>query len=484
MKTAILISGFPNFFEQSHGYIFRNIISQLGDCDFFIDTWFTTKEDKDKLIKLYNPKTENFEIFDEKAKMHLENKDILIKAGVPENTIFMWKKISSGIESIINYSLSNNIKYDLFLKIRLDFFPSTLLNPDWVDKTLSKQFVFNGPHVVHSYPQHAGDCYFSCHFDFLPFYKNFYSNLSKFTTEKKFLKPEYFFYNQIKNLNLNIQSFEGSWARFVVIDNKFLNLKSQPSVFSWDHFGDENIFKISDLNTNLNFKILSKSIAYEGQMRTKFFSKDNKIIDLASWDTSGSVEDLYRRYGWEGAMAYGNLIHDELNAFGPGVQKGDIFLDLGANIGMSSIRAESRGASKIYCIEPDPDVFSALEKNKDSNWILENVAIDSEEGHIEVSKWPNYWEFRSIKAITLEQFFIKHKIEKIDYMKVDIEGHEKTVFEKTPQDIWNKINKLFIEIHGFSKEEKDKFITDFIKRGFDKYHISIGHGQDFLWMWK
>lgn len=477
MKTAVLISGFPNFFEESQEYIKKNIISQLGDCDFFIDTWFTTNEDKDKLIKIYNPKIENFEIFDEKAKVNLKNKDILIKAGVPENTIFMWKKICSGMDSIINYSLSNNIKYDLFLRIRLDFFPSTLVNHNWINRALSKEAVFNGPHVVHSLPEHAGDCYFACHFDFLSFYKNFYSNLSEFVIQKQFIKPEHFLYHQIKNLNLNIECFECYWGRF-------FNLGSQPSLVSWDHFGNENFFNISELNKNLNFKILSKSIAYEGQMRTKFFSKDNKIIDISTWDTSGSVEDLYRRYGWEGAMAYGNLIHDELNAFGPGIQKGDIFLDLGANIGMSSIRAESRGVSKIYAIEPDPDVFIALEKNKDSNWILENVAIDSEEGSLEISKWPNYWEFRSIKAITLEQFFIKHKIEKIDYMKVDIEGHEKTVFEKTPQDVWDKINKLFIEIHGFSKEELDKFITDFIKRGFNNYHISIGHGQDFLWMWK
>ena len=98
-------------------------------------------------------------------------------------------------------------------------------------------------------------------------------------------------------------------------------------------------------------------------MRTKFYTKNDQIIDISTWDTSGDINDLGIRYGWEGAMAYGNLIHDELNFYGPGMQHGDIYLDLGANIGMSAIRAESKGCSKIYCIEPDPGVFDALNKN-------------------------------------------------------------------------------------------------------------------------
>ena len=225
-------------------------------------------------------------------------------------------------------------------------------------------------------------------------------------------------------------------------------------------------------------------------MRTKIYSKNNKVIDIKDWDTSGSVGDLYNRYGWEGAMAWGNLIHDELNdpkakekGF-KGIEKNDVFLDIGANIGMSSIRAESCGASKIYAIEPDPDIFEALQKNKNENWVLENIAIDSEEGMLEISKWPNYWEFRSIKAITLDQYFQKQNIQKIDYMKVDIEGHEKTAFENVSQETWDKINKLFFEIHGFSDEEKINFIKFYNDKGFSKHHINLWGAQDFVYFWK
>ena len=45
-----------------------------------------------------------------------------------------------------------------------------------------------------------------------------------------------------------------------------------------------------------------------------------------------------------------------LSSYGPGIKPGDVYLDLGANIGMSALRAEMSGASKLYCIEPDPEV--------------------------------------------------------------------------------------------------------------------------------
>lgn len=183
-------------------------------------------------------------------------------------------------------------------------------------------------------------------------------------------------------------------------------------------------------------------------------------------------------------MAWGNLIHDELNEFGPGVKSGDIFLDIGANIGMSSIRAESCGASKIYAIEPDPDVFQALEKNKQSNWILENVAIDSQVGEIMISKWPSNKEFRPVKSITLDDFFENHKIDKIDYMKVDIEGGERSAFKNVKDEVWHKISKVFFELHSFSEKERVNFVNFVRSKKFINTHIKLGCGQDFLWCWK
>lgn len=219
-------------------------------------------------------------------------------------------------------------------------------------------------------------------------------------------------------------------------------------------------------------------------MRTKLCSKNNKTIDISQWDVSGSPMDLYSRYGWEGAMAWGNLIHDELNEFGPGIEKGDIFLDIGANIGMSSIRAESCGVSQIYAVEPDPDIYEALIKNKGDNWALDNVAISSEEGLIRINKWPSNSESRLIECITLDQFFEKRSINKVDYMKVDIEGSERTAFKNVSINTWNKIRKIFFELHGFSEKERFDFISFILSKGFKNNHLKIWGQQDFLYCWK
>jgi len=227
-------------------------------------------------------------------------------------------------------------------------------------------------------------------------------------------------------------------------------------------------------------------------MRTKFYTKGNQIIDISEWDHTLGQNEMGAQYGWEGAMAFGNLIHDELNQWGPGMQHGDIYLDLGANIGMSALRAEDKGCSKIYCVEPDPGVFEALNKNKNYNWIVDNIAIGTERGYIDIPKWPDWWDLQPIQCITLDEFFAKHNLTKVDYMKVDIEGHEKYVFENVSQITWDKINKIFFEFHEDvdalnneqRNEERIKFCQFFSDKGFNNHHVDLGYYQSFIYFWK
>ena len=223
----------------------------------------------------------------------------------------------------------------------------------------------------------------------------------------------------------------------------------------------------------------------------QFYTKGGKLIDISTWDTSGSPEDLGNRYGWEGAMAYGNLIHDELNDYGPGVKPGDIYLDLGANIGMSALRAEYKGASKLYCIEPDPGVYSPLEMNKSDSWETFNIAIADFNGEIDIPNWPDWWDNHPRPCFTLEHFFKSNNIEHIDYMKVDIEGHEIKVLPSIPISTYNKISKIFIEYHEdieISNEDRDSIRLEFIKnivdKGYNSHHIHLGYTQSYMYFWK
>ncbi len=222
----------------------------------------------------------------------------------------------------------------------------------------------------------------------------------------------------------------------------------------------------------------------------QFYTHKRKIIDITNWELNLSPNELCKKYGWEGGMAYGNLIHDELNSYGPGVKEGDIVVDLGANIGMSSLVAEKSKASKIYCVEPDIDCYEILSLNKGSNWILDNVAIGSSDGYTNIPIWPGTAS-RSVRCITFDQYVAQHCFDRIDFLKVDIEGHEKTIFNNVSQSTWNKIRKIFIEYHenlNLSTDEQAyerfAFASKFCERGFLEYEIRVGYYQSFIYIWK
>lgn len=225
----------------------------------------------------------------------------------------------------------------------------------------------------------------------------------------------------------------------------------------------------------------------------QFYTKNKQLIDISTWDISSSpsINELENKYGWEGAMAYGNLINDELNQHGPGIQPGDVYLDLGANVGMSALRAELSGASKLYCIEPDPGVYEALEMNKSDKWENFNLAISDYDGEINIPKWPNWWEEVSRPCITLENFFYSNKISHIDYMKVDIEGHEIKIMPQISKAIYDKIDKIFVEYHENTEIEDDernknriKFIKSIESRGYNNHFVHLGWSQSFMYFWK
>ena len=219
----------------------------------------------------------------------------------------------------------------------------------------------------------------------------------------------------------------------------------------------------------------------------QFYTLGGKIVDATNWNTSMDLPYVYKHYGWEGVMAYGNFIHDDLNSSGLGIEEGDVYVDLGANIGMSALVAERRKASKIYCVEPDIDCFDSLKMNSGPNWILDNIAISDRPGLVPICKWPDSNQFRLSYAITFDQYVEQHKLDKIDFLKIDIEGHEKQIVHSISDKTWNKIRKIFVEYHEESHDKNShrlKFLNVFVEKGFTEYTIYIREHQSFFYIWK
>jgi len=217
---------------------------------------------------------------------------------------------------------------------------------------------------------------------------------------------------------------------------------------------------------------------------SELYTKGGYIIDFSDMDMSGSQMSVGDRYGWEASMWWSNLHCKDLDNAFISVEEGDVFVDLGANIGMSSIHAENKGASKIICIEPVYSVFHALVLNSRPNWILENVAISDKEEIFSLAEWPCFnGEMCNVKAVTLDSILDKHNVDKIDYLKIDIEGAEKEVVKTWSDETISKIQKMFVEFHDHSWDvtgiERSAFIDFFVSKGF-KCEFVIGNGQSFL----
>jgi FkbM family methyltransferase len=126
------------------------------------------------------------------------------------------------------------------------------------------------------------------------------------------------------------------------------------------------------------------------------------------------------------------------------IKEGDVFIDVGANIGYFSMLAAKKKAAKVLAIEPAPNTFTMLDMNIQHNVLTNvietfNVALGSKDGKVKFvsSLGPkNHIEYETeniheglpaidVDIITLDGMLRSRKeIEKINFIKVDIEGAE------------------------------------------------------------
>ena len=152
-------------------------------------------------------------------------------------------------------------------------------------------------------------------------------------------------------------------------------------------------------------------------------------------------------------------------------QPGDIVFDVGANIGVYSIRQAKQGAI-VYAFEPNPDAFSRLKQNIPLN-SLENVTLTPKAVHCDSSKVTFFMNPRStvagkvagaeeqlnklhcvdIEAVSLDEFAKTIKCPSISILKIDTEGHELEVLEGATATL-AKTEKIILEYHSSKQREQ------------------------------
>lgn len=153
------------------------------------------------------------------------------------------------------------------------------------------------------------------------------------------------------------------------------------------------------------------------------------------------------------------------------IKEGDIVIDIGAHIGSyTKLNSKLVGDSgRVYSFEPTPRTFKTLLENtkNDKNIITNNFALLNEEKEIDFEdyglKYSYYNGFKrrtnkyvinlkskkiKIKANTLDSYFKKNKIERCDFIKIDVEGAESLVLKGMNQILDNIKPIISIEVGG------------------------------------
>lgn len=196
-----------------------------------------------------------------------------------------------------------------------------------------------------------------------------------------------------------------------------------------------------------------------------------------------------------GALTLGVYEKCESRLIQEKLKPGMTFIDLGANVGLyTALAADIVGSSgTVFAFEPDKDNFGFLEKtvakNGFSNTECYQIAISDHNGtgvlfHSEENLGDHRIydsndgrESNSVELMTLDHFVTTHKITKVDFIKIDIQGAEGLAMKGMENVLRNNPHiQIFAEFWplGISRtvESPEAFLSTLKENGFQIFEIN------------
>jgi FkbM family methyltransferase len=162
-------------------------------------------------------------------------------------------------------------------------------------------------------------------------------------------------------------------------------------------------------------------------------------------------------------------------------------VDLGANCGQAALWFRSLyPEARILSVEPDPRTFATLQRNhgRDPNVTLRQVAVTATDGWCRLEREAEAsWATRvaangngtahvdHVPAISLETLLDQHGIDRVDLLKVDIEGMEHEALAASPA--LRRAQRVIGELHASLLPVSVEQALEDLRRngGFDRAHL-------------
>lgn len=131
-----------------------------------------------------------------------------------------------------------------------------------------------------------------------------------------------------------------------------------------------------------------------------------------------------------------------------------VIVDIGAGLGEFVITtAKKFPKAKIFAVEIDPDYISLLKKNIQRNSITSITVVET--------------------PVTSFSALLRTVGGRIDFLKIDCEGCEYPLFEKTTPVTLKRIKKISMEYHEFGGKKKETIHSVFTKAGYTVQTVPI-----------
>lgn len=206
------------------------------------------------------------------------------------------------------------------------------------------------------------------------------------------------------------------------------------------------------------------------------------------WIPAGASAGLLEVLTEQRCDIYGGADH--------GVRADDIVLDCGANVGCFTRRALTLGARLVVAIEPGPDNLECLQRNLASEIAAGKVIVYPHglwhsEGNLRMSGSGVGWRVSdddagdapgslTIALTTIDKLRAELRLERVDFVKMDIEGAEAAALQGAHATLANC--RPTLAIAGYHNREDSETIPRAVRAAWPDCQFRYGPCHSGVWV--